>query len=210
MNVGNCSDPAGLRIDLGRAALDDRMAEKQKYMEPTSSKSSLHETIPHIGQVAYFSHGDRDPSGDADVLGRPGRAGGRHVALGGGPGRSAGGIYAAAPQGIFPAASGRDGRADRRSAAVESGGFLHGGSGAGDGFNRRPHGDGAGVALRPGGTVRARGADLSAGHRPGREFRLGPRPDRSPVRRGYELPAAAGDCAGHGRRAHGAMRWDCA
>ena len=39
-------------------------------------------------------------------------------------------------------------------------------AGAGDGGDRRPDGDGARVALRPDGAVRARGADLSAGHRP--------------------------------------------
>ncbi len=32
---------------------------------------------------------------------------------------------------------------------------------------------------------------------------MGSRPDGSLVRRRYELPIAAGDCAGHGRRAHG-------
>ena len=70
-------------------------------------------------------------------------------------------------------------------------------------LSRRPHGDGARVALRPGGPLRARGADLSAGHRSRRQLGMGSRPDRSPLRRRHELPPAAGDCAGHGRRAHG-------
>ena len=69
--------------------------------------------------------------------------------------------------------------------------------------DRRPGGDRARVALRPGGPLRARGADLPAGHRSGREFGMGPRIDGPPVRRGHELPPAAGDRAGHGRRAHG-------
>ena len=49
----------------------------------------------------------------------------------------------------------------------------------------------------------ARGADLSARHRPGGEFGLGPGIDGPPLRRRHELPLAAGDGAGDGRRAHG-------
>jgi glycogen phosphorylase len=109
----------------------------------------------------------------------------------------------AASQGLLPAAPGWKGRCRARRSALESGGFLHRGAGADHGFSGRPHRDGALLALRPGGPLRARGAHLPAGHRSGRQLGLGSRPHRSPLRRRHQLPLAAGDCAGHGRRAHG-------
>jgi glycogen phosphorylase len=52
--VNNCSSVAG--FDLIRDALAvPAGSPERKYMEPTPSKSSFHETIPETGLVAYFS-----------------------------------------------------------------------------------------------------------------------------------------------------------
>jgi glycogen phosphorylase len=59
-------------------------------------------------------------------------------------------------------------RAERRGSALESGGFLHRGAGAVTVSVEDRIGDRARLALRPGGPLRARGPDLPAGHRSGR------------------------------------------
>ena len=52
--IGNCCKLAGFDWIRG-GTLRRPVGRKEKYMEPTPSKSSLHEKIPGSGLVAYFS-----------------------------------------------------------------------------------------------------------------------------------------------------------
>src|ERR1700733_6417328 len=47
--------PCRVRLVSGQARRAGRLTGMKKYMEPASSKSSLHEPIPETGLVAYFS-----------------------------------------------------------------------------------------------------------------------------------------------------------
>ena len=116
-------------------------------MQPTSSKPFSYETFPASGLVAYFSMEIAiDPR-------MPTYAGGLGV-LAGDTLRSTAdlGVPLVAfslvhHKGYFQQHLDQNGKQSEDSSAVESSGFLHRGEGAGYGFRRRPHCDGALLAL---------------------------------------------------------------